>query len=122
MTYQDSILIHSYPGYAKADKPRENEAKIRRSRRRTWIKKVDESNFGSKFHIIIARLYEIIGRLKITTSSRHDSKVNLLEKRKLLQSQRILWSKIKRLLCNNEKTSKEHIMEIKDISRNKRIA
>ena len=37
---QDATFIHSDPGYAKADKPQENEAKTRRSREETWIKKI----------------------------------------------------------------------------------
>ena len=81
---QDSTFIYSDPGYAKADKPWENEAKTKRSRGGTWIKKVDESHFGSKFYIIIARVYEMIGRLNTTTASRHDSKVNLLEKNEVV--------------------------------------
>ena len=35
----DAIFIHSYPGHSKADKSRENEAKIRRIRDETWTKK-----------------------------------------------------------------------------------
>jgi hypothetical protein len=34
----ESIFIHSDPGDAKADKPRENETKMRRNRALTWKK------------------------------------------------------------------------------------
>jgi len=37
---QDATFIHPYPGHAKADKPRENGAKIKRIiRDETWTKK-----------------------------------------------------------------------------------
>ena len=65
---QDSTFIHSDLGYAKADKPRENNAKIRRSRDGTWTKKGDKSHFGYKLHSIIDRDYELIRKFKTITS------------------------------------------------------
>lgn len=74
---QDSTFIHSDPGHAKADKPRRNEAKTRRSGDGTWTKKGNQSHFGYKLHSIIDRDYELIRRFKTTTALVHDSQVDL---------------------------------------------
>jgi len=47
---QDATFITSDPGHAKADKPRGDEAKTRRSRDGTWTKKNSKSYFGFKLH------------------------------------------------------------------------
>ena len=73
---QDATFIHSDPGHAKADKPRGDEAKTRRSRDGTWTKKGGKSHFGYKLPNIIDRDYELIRRFKTTTASVHDSYVN----------------------------------------------
>ena len=49
---QDAIFIHSDQGHAKADKPRGDEAKTRRSIDGTWTKKGGKSHFGYKLHNI----------------------------------------------------------------------
>jgi hypothetical protein len=46
----DATFIHSDLDHAKMDKPRENEAKIWRSKNVTVIKKVDKLHFGYKLH------------------------------------------------------------------------
>ena len=66
---QDATFIHSDSGYAKADKPRENEGKTRRNIDGNWTKKSGESHFGYKLHSIIDRDYELIRRFKTTTAS-----------------------------------------------------
>ena len=43
---QDATFITSDPGHAKADKPRGDESKTRRSRDGTWAKKGNKSFFG----------------------------------------------------------------------------
>src|SRR5512136_2158069 len=72
---QDATFITSDPGHAKADKPRGDEAKTRRSKDGTWTKKGGKSHFGYKLHSIIDREYELIRRFKTTTASMHDSQV-----------------------------------------------
>ena len=86
-------------------------------------KKGVEPHFGSKFYIIINRVYELIGRLKTTTASRHDSKVNLLEKNEVVYRVKgYFGAKSKGYYATMKRAVKEHIMGIKDISRNQRIA
>ncbi len=85
---QNTTFIHSDPGHAKVDKPRENEAKTRRSRYRTWTKKGGKSHFGCKLHGIIDRDYELIRRFKTTIASRHDSYVDLSEKNEVVYRDR----------------------------------
>lgn len=77
---QDAIFIHSGPGHAKADKPRESEARTRKSRDGTRLKNSENSHSGYKPHSIIDRNYELNRRFKTTTVSLHDSYVNLSEK------------------------------------------
>jgi IS5 family transposase len=45
---QDATFITSDPGYTSADKPRVNEAKTRRNKDGTWVKKNSKSHFGFK--------------------------------------------------------------------------
>ena len=49
---QDATFIHSDLGHAKNDKPRENEAKTRRSIDGTWTNKGGQSHIGCKLHCI----------------------------------------------------------------------
>lgn len=79
-------------------------------------KKGAESHFGSKFHIIINRVYELIRRLKTTTASLHDSKVNLLEKNEVVYRDKgYFGAKSKDYYATMKRTVKEHIMGRKDI-------
>ena len=48
---QDASFFTSDPGHARADKPRGEEAKTRRSRDGAWVKKGTKSVFGDKLHI-----------------------------------------------------------------------
>ena len=77
-----SIFIQSDPGYANADKPWENGAKINRYRDEKWTKKGHRLLFGYKFYSLIKRDYVLIRIFKTTTSSLHDSSVDLSEKMK----------------------------------------
>jgi len=72
---QDVTFIHSDSGHAKADKPRENEAKTKR-RRLNMDKKGGKSHFGYKLHSIIDRDYELIRILKTTILLLHDYQVD----------------------------------------------
>lgn len=79
-TIQDATFITSDPGHAPADKPRGDEAKTRRSRDGTWMKKGKKSNFGYKLHSLIDKDYQFIRRFDTTTASVHDSQIDLSEK------------------------------------------
>lgn len=81
---QDSTFIYLDPGHAKADKPRENEAKTKRSREGTWIKKCGESHFGYKLHSVIDRVYHLIRRFKTTTAECHDSYIDLSDENEVV--------------------------------------
>ena len=63
---REATFIHPDTGHAKADKLRENGAKIGR-RCENWIKKNAKLYFGHKLYTIIARDYELIRSFKSTT-------------------------------------------------------
>ena len=77
---QDATFITSDPGHACAEKPRGDEAKTRRSRNGTWMKKGNKSNFGYKLHSLIDKDHQFIRRFDTTTASSHDSQIDLSEK------------------------------------------
>ena len=113
---QDATFIHSDPGHAKADKPRGDEAKTRRSRDGTWTKKGGKSHFGYKFHNIIDRDYELIRRFKTTTASVHDSYVDLTEENEVVYRDRgYFGAKTKGYNATMKRAVKEHTLGIKDI-------
>ena len=74
---QDASFITSDPGHAKKDKPREEEARTRRSREGTWSKKGNVSRFGFKLHAKPDVDLGLIRDLETTTASVHDSQVDL---------------------------------------------
>ena len=120
---QDATFIHSDPGHAKADKPRGDEAKTRRSRDGTWTKKGDKSHFGYKLHNIIDRDYELIRRFKTTTASVHDSYVDLTEENEVVYRDRgYFGAKTKGYTTTMKRAVKGHTLGIKDILRNKGIS
>lgn len=79
-TIQDATFITADPGHAPADKPRGDEAKTRRSRDGTWMKKGKKSQFGYKLHSLIDKEHQFIRRFDTTTASVHDSQIDLSEK------------------------------------------
>jgi IS5 family transposase len=120
---QDATFIHSDPGHAKADKPRGDEAKTRRSNDGTWAKKGGKSHFGYKLHSIIDREYELIRRFKTTTASVHDSQVDLSEENEVVYRDRgYFGAKSKGYDATMKRAVRGHALGIKDILRNKRIS
>jgi len=120
---QDATFIHSDPGHAKANKPRGNEAKTRRSKDGTWTKEGGKSHFGYKLHSIIYRDYELIRRFKTTTASVHDSQVDLSEKNEVVYRDRgYFGAKSKGYDATMKRAVRGHALGIKDILRNKRIS
>lgn len=120
---QDATFIHSNPGHAKADKPRGNEAKTRRSRDGTWTKKGNKSHFGYKFHSIIDRDYELIRRFETTTASVHDSQVDLSEEYEVVYRDKgYFGAEAKGFAATMKRAVRGHPLGIRDIIRNKRIS
>ena len=74
---QDATFITADPGHATADTPRGDQARTRRSRDGTWAKKGTGSQFGYKPHTLLDREFQLIRRLATTTSSTHDSRIDL---------------------------------------------
>ncbi len=74
---QDATFITSDPGHAKADKPRGDEAKTRRSKDGTWTKKNSKSYFGYKLHSKEDIDYGLIRDIETTTASVHDNQIDL---------------------------------------------
>jgi len=74
---QDASFIASDPGHARADKPRGEEARTRRSRDGSWTKKGSRSFFGYKLHAKEDTDLGLIRDLDVSTASVHDSRVDL---------------------------------------------
>lgn len=119
---QDATFIHSDPGHAKADKPRGNEAKTRRSRDWTWTKKGNKSYFGYKLHSIIDKDYELIRKFKTTTASAHGSQVDLSEENEVVYRDRgYIGAEARGFDATMRRAVRGHSLVIRDIIRNKRI-
>ncbi len=74
-TMQDATFIEADHG--SSSKPRDDEAKTRRSRDGTWAKKGDETHFGYKLHQKTDIDYCLIREIATTTASLHDSQIDL---------------------------------------------
>ena len=86
-------------------------------------KKGGKSHFGYKLHSIIDRDYELIRRFKTTTTSLHDSHVDLSEKNEVVYRDRgYFGAKSKGYDATMKRAVKEHPLGISDILRNKRIS
>ena len=77
---QDATFITSDPGHKKADEPRGPEAKTRRDKEGTWIKKGNKSYHGYKLHTKMDLKYQLIRDYETTTASVHDSQLDLTKK------------------------------------------
>ena len=75
----NATFVHSDHGHAKMNKPRENEAKTRRSIYGTWIKKVGNHILNINFIELIDRDSELIKNFKTMTSLLHTSQGDLSE-------------------------------------------
>jgi IS5 family transposase len=74
---QDASFITSDPGHARADKPRGEEAKTRRSKDGAWSVKGSKSYFGYKLHVKMDRKHDLIRALEVTPANVHDNMVDL---------------------------------------------
>ena len=73
---QDATFIAADPGRS-GNKPRDNEARTRRSKDGTWAKKGDEFHFGYKLHSKTDVRYGLIRAVETSTASVHYSQVDL---------------------------------------------
>jgi IS5 family transposase len=74
---QDATFITADPGHARADIPRGEEAKTRRSKDGEWAKKGAKSFFGFKLHGCMDDRFGLIRRIEVTAANVHDSQVDL---------------------------------------------
>lgn len=119
---QDATFIQSDPGHAKADTPRDDEAKTRRSKDGTWSKKGSKSYFGYKLHTIIDVDFELIRRIKTTTASVHDSQVDLsIEGEVAYRDKGYFGVNPKGYDATMQRGVRGHPIGIRDVLRNKRI-
>ena len=74
---QDATFIAGDPGHARADTPRGDQARTRRSQDGTWAKKGTKSHFGYKLQMLVDTEIQLIRRIETTTTSVHDSQIDL---------------------------------------------
>jgi IS5 family transposase len=119
---RSGTFIQSDPGHAKADKPRGDKAKTRRSKDGTWSKKSGKSYYGYKLHTIIDADFELIRRIKTTTASVHDTQVDLsMEGEVTYKDKGYFGVNSKGYDATMQRGVRGHSIGIKDVLRNKRI-
>ena len=121
---QDATFILSDPGHAKSDKPRGDEAKTRRSKDGTWVKKGQKSHFGYKLHTIVDKETQLIRRFVTTTASLHDSQIDLSEPGETVYRDRGYFGTTVRGSMDKtmKKATRNHPISTKDKRRNKAIS
>jgi len=120
---QDATFITSEPGHAKADKPRGDEAKTRRSKDGTWVKKNSKSYFGFKLHSKTDVDHGLIRMIEVTTASVHDGKVDLSERGEVsYRDKGYFGASCKGFNATMRRSVRGHPIGIKDVLRNKRIS
>lgn len=120
---QDATFITCDAGHAKADKPRGNEAKTRRSRDGTWTKKYSKSYFGYKLHSKSDIDYGLVRDIEITTASVHDNKIDLTKPGEVAYKDKgYFGATSKGYNATMRRSVRGHPIGIKDILRNKRIS
>lgn len=121
---QDATFILSDPGHAKSDKPRGDEAKTRRSKDGTWVKKGQKSHFGYKLHTIVDKETQLIRRFATTTASLHDSQIDLSEPGETVYRDRGYFGTTVRGSMDKtmKKATRNHPISTKDKRRNKAIS
>ena len=120
---QDATFITADPGHAKADEPRGDDSKTRRSKDGTWTKKGNESHFGYKLHTKSDTDYQLIRELEITTASVHDSQIDLSQPGEVNYRDRgYSGAKSRGYDAAMKKGARGHPIDIHDKRRNKRIS
>ena len=120
---QDATFITADPGHAKADKPRGEEAKTRRSKDGTWVKKGSKSYFGYKLHTKLDMEHGLIRELETTTASVHDSQVDLSKKGEVVYRDRGYHGAVAMgYSATMKRGARDHPLGIMDKLRNLRIS
>jgi len=119
---QDATFITSDPGHAKADKPRGEEARTRRSRDGSWAKKGSKSYYGFKLHAKMDTDRSLIRDLETTTASVHDSQVDLSREGEVVYKDKAYFGVRSRGYdATMRRGARGHPLGIRDKLRNKRI-
>jgi IS5 family transposase len=122
-TVQDATFITADPGHAKADTPRGEEAKTRRSKDGTWAKKGAKSYFGYKLHTKLDLDHGLIRELETTTASIHDSQVDLsTEGEVVYRDKGYQGAEANGSAATMKRAARGHPLSIRDQLRNRRIA
>lgn len=122
-TIQDATFITADPGHAKADKPRGDESKTRRSKDGTWVKKGNKNYFGYKLHTKIDMAHGLIREISTTVSSLHDSQVDLSEEGEVIYRDRgYFGASCKGYDATMKRSVRGHPIDIRDKLRNERIS
>ena len=120
---QDATFITADSGHAKVDEPRGDDAKTRRSKDGTWVKKGGKSHFGYKLHTKSDTDFQLIRELETTTASVHDSQVDLSEPGEVSYRDRgYSGAKSRGYDAAMKKGARGHPIGIHDKLRNKRIS
>lgn len=120
---QDATFITADPGHAKADTPRGEGAKTRRSKDGTWVKKGAKSFFGYKVHTKLDRDYGLIRELETTTASVHDSQVDLSQEGEVVYRDKgYQGAEANGYAATMKRAARDHPLSIWDQLRNRRIA
>ena len=119
---QDATFITSDPGHAKADKPRGEMARTRRSREGSWTKKGSRSIYGFKLHSKSDVDRGLIRDLETTTASVHDSRVDLSKPGEVVYRDKGYFGVMPRGYdATMRRGVRGHPLGIRDKLRNKRI-
>ena len=120
---QDATFITSDPGHAKADTPRGDEAKTRRSKDGAWAKKGTKSFFGYKLHDAMDEKFGLVRRIEVTSANVHDSQVDLAKEGEVRYTDKgYFGAKTKGYDAAMKKATRGHPLSYKDEMRNKRIS
>ena len=120
---QDASFITADPGHARADKPRGEEAKTRRSRDGAWSKKGGKSYFGNKLHMKMDLSHGLIRELEVTAANVHDSRFDLSRRGEVVYRDRGYQGVVPRGWdATMKRASRGHPLSIWDRLRNNRIS
>jgi IS5 family transposase len=120
---QDAMFVTSDPGHAKADEPRGDEAKTRRSKDGTWMKKGSKLFFGFKQHTKVDVEYGLIRDVETTTASVHDSQIDLSKPGEVAYRDRgYQGAPCKGYNATMKRGARDHPIDIWNKLRNKRIS
>jgi IS5 family transposase len=120
---QDATFITSDPGHAKADTPRGEEAKTRRSKDGAWAKKGVKSFFGYKLHDAMDEKFGMVRRIEVTAANVHDSQVDLAQEGEVRYADKgYFGAKTKGYDAAMKKATRGHPLGYRDEMRNKRIS